>query len=202
MSAAHILVVDDEADIRDLVSGVLEDEGYSVRSAADSTAALDAIDDRRPSLVLLDVWLQGSKLDGLQLLEQIKKDNADLPIVMVATKDIGAKAAELLDRLDFGGKKVVEFQGPGRVTMKDATAVLGMAIGMPDLPYVQVSYGDAEKAMLGTGMKPSLARLMIEMTRAFNDGRIEPLEPSAPDRQGRTRIEEFAQTFVKAYLGA
>ena len=69
--ALEILVVDDEADIRELVSGVLEDEGYAVRTAANSTAALEAIEDRRPSLVLLDVWLQGSKLDGLQLLEQV-----------------------------------------------------------------------------------------------------------------------------------
>ncbi len=82
--ALEVLVVDDEADIRELVSGVLEDEGYAVRSAADSTAALDAIDDRRPSLVLLDVWLQGSKMDGLQLLEQIKKRDPTLPILMIS----------------------------------------------------------------------------------------------------------------------
>jgi len=82
--ALEVLVVDDEADIRELVAGVLEDEGYAVRSAADSTSALDAIDDRRPSLVLLDVWLQGSKLDGLQLLEQIKKRDATLPVLMIS----------------------------------------------------------------------------------------------------------------------
>jgi two-component system nitrogen regulation response regulator NtrX len=82
--ALEVLVVDDEADIRELVSGVLEDEGYAVRSAADSTAAIDAIDDRRPSLVLLDVWLQGSKLDGLQLLEQIKRRDPTLPVLMIS----------------------------------------------------------------------------------------------------------------------
>jgi len=82
--ALEVLVVDDEADIRDLVSGVLEDEGYAVRTAADSTAALDAIEERRPSLVLLDVWLQGSKLDGLQLLEQIKRRDPTLPILMIS----------------------------------------------------------------------------------------------------------------------
>ena len=59
--ALEVLVVDDEADIRELVSGVLEDEGYTVRTAADSTQTLDAIEDRRPSMVLLDVWLQGSQ---------------------------------------------------------------------------------------------------------------------------------------------
>jgi two-component system nitrogen regulation response regulator NtrX len=82
--ALEVLVVDDEADIRELVAGVLEDEGYAVRSAADSSGALDAIDDRRPSLVLLDVWLQGSKLDGLQLLEQIKKRDPTLPVLMIS----------------------------------------------------------------------------------------------------------------------
>jgi two-component system, NtrC family, nitrogen regulation response regulator NtrX len=82
--ALEVLVVDDEADIRELVAGVLEDEGYAVRSAADSNGALDAIDDRRPSLVLLDVWLQGSKMDGLQLLEQIKKRDPTLPVLMIS----------------------------------------------------------------------------------------------------------------------
>ncbi len=82
--ALEVLVVDDEADIRDLVAGVLEDEGYTVRTAADSTAALDAIEERRPSLVLLDVWLQGSKLDGLQILEQVKRRDPTLPVIMIS----------------------------------------------------------------------------------------------------------------------
>jgi two-component system nitrogen regulation response regulator NtrX len=82
--ALEILVVDDEADIRELVAGVLEDEGYSVRSAANSTEALEAIDERRPSLVLLDVWLQGSRLDGLQLLEQVKRRDPTLPVLMIS----------------------------------------------------------------------------------------------------------------------
>jgi two-component system nitrogen regulation response regulator NtrX len=82
--ALEVLVVDDEADIRELVSGVLEDEGYAVRTAADSTSALDAIDDRRPSMVLLDVWLQGSRLDGLQLLQEIKRRDATLPVLLIS----------------------------------------------------------------------------------------------------------------------
>ena len=82
--ALEVLVVDDEADIRELVSGVLEDEGYAVRTAADSSAALDAIDDRRPSMVLLDVWLQGSRLDGIQLLQEIKRRDASLPVLLIS----------------------------------------------------------------------------------------------------------------------
>ncbi len=82
--ALDVLVVDDEADIRDLVAGVLEDEGYSVRTASDSDSALSAIEDRRPSLVLLDVWLQGSRLDGLQILEQVKHRDPTLPVIMIS----------------------------------------------------------------------------------------------------------------------
>ncbi len=82
--ANDILIVDDEADIRELVAGILEDEGFTTRTAGDSDSALAEIASRRPNLAFLDVWLQGSKLDGLQLLEQIKKDHADLPVVMIS----------------------------------------------------------------------------------------------------------------------
>jgi two-component system nitrogen regulation response regulator NtrX len=82
--ASDILIVDDEADIRDLVAGILDDEGFTTRTARDSDSALAEIANRRPSLVFLDIWLQGSKLDGLQLLEQIKRDHADLPVVMIS----------------------------------------------------------------------------------------------------------------------
>jgi two-component system nitrogen regulation response regulator NtrX len=82
--ALEVLVVDDEADIRDLVSGVLEDEGYAVRTAADSTQTLEAFEERRPSMVLLDVWLQGSRLDGLQLLQEIKRRDPTVPVLMIS----------------------------------------------------------------------------------------------------------------------
>ena len=77
-----ILVVDDEADIRELVSGVLEDEGYRPRTASDADTTLAALAERRPSLVLLDVWLQGSRLDGLQLLGEIKRRDPTLPVIV------------------------------------------------------------------------------------------------------------------------
>jgi len=82
--ALEVLVVDDEADIRELVSGVLEDEGYTVRTAGDSTQTLDAFEERRPSMVLLDVWLQGSRLDGLQLLQEIKRRDPTVPVLMIS----------------------------------------------------------------------------------------------------------------------
>ena len=80
--ALDILIVDDERDIRELVSGVLSDEGYECRTAGDSTAALNAIDERRPSLGLLDVWLHGSPMDGLEVLDEVKKREPELPVVI------------------------------------------------------------------------------------------------------------------------
>jgi two-component system nitrogen regulation response regulator NtrX len=82
--ASDILVVDDEADIRELVSGILEDEGHRTRLAKDSDETLAAIEQRRPSLVILDIWLQGSKLDGLDLLDRIKRSHPDLPVVIIS----------------------------------------------------------------------------------------------------------------------
>jgi len=82
--AAEILIVDDEADICELVAGILQDEGYATRTARDSDEALNAIRSRRPNLLFLDIWLQGSKLDGLQLLEAAKQEYPDLPIVMIS----------------------------------------------------------------------------------------------------------------------
>jgi two-component system, NtrC family, nitrogen regulation response regulator NtrX len=82
--SAEILVVDDETDIRDLVAGILEDEGYKTRTARNADEALAAVQARRPHLLFLDIWLQGSRLDGLQLLEAIKVIHPDLPIVMIS----------------------------------------------------------------------------------------------------------------------
>ena len=82
--ATDILVVDDEADIRDLVSGILEDEGHGTRAAGNSDSALAAIAARRPSLVFLDIWLQGSRLDGLALLDVIHEQHPDLPVVIIS----------------------------------------------------------------------------------------------------------------------
>ncbi len=82
--SSDILIVDDEADIRELVAGILQDEGHGTRTAKNSDEALAAVAARRPNLVFLDIWLQGSKLDGLQLLAAIKQEHAELPVVMIS----------------------------------------------------------------------------------------------------------------------
>lgn len=82
--AHDILIVDDEDDIRDLIAGVLEDDGYKTRGAKTDVEVMAAVAARKPSLVILDIWLQGSKRDGLALLELIKADHPDVPIIMIS----------------------------------------------------------------------------------------------------------------------
>jgi len=82
--AADVLVVDDEADIRELVSGILTDEGYAVRTAANSEEALAAVRARNPSLIVLDIWMQGGGMDGLELLDLVKSLDPDLPVIMIS----------------------------------------------------------------------------------------------------------------------
>ena len=82
--AADVLIVDDEADIRELISDILEDEGYATRTASNSDSALEALAARVPSVLILDIWLQGSELDGLGVLELAKKKYPKLPVIMIS----------------------------------------------------------------------------------------------------------------------
>jgi two-component system nitrogen regulation response regulator NtrX len=84
MMASDVLVVDDEADIRELVAGILSDEGYAVRTANDSESALAAIRARKPALLVLDIWMSGGGMDGLELLDLVKGLDADLPVIMIS----------------------------------------------------------------------------------------------------------------------
>jgi uncharacterized protein YbjT (DUF2867 family) len=120
----------------------------------------------------------------------------DMPIHMIATQDIAHEAAEILGNLEFRDRTVVELAGPRQLSLQEATSILGQAIGKPDLAYVQFPYAEAEKAMLGMGMKPSIVSLMVEMQRAFNEGRVVPEKQPA---KGKTTFEQFAKTFAKAY---
>ncbi|MGB6118849.1 MAG: sigma-54 dependent transcriptional regulator [Mesorhizobium sp.] len=82
--ASDILIVDDEADIRELVAGILGDEGHETRTAHDADSALAAISDRVPRLIFLDIWMQGSRLDGLALLDEIRTMHPEMPVVMIS----------------------------------------------------------------------------------------------------------------------
>jgi two-component system nitrogen regulation response regulator NtrX len=96
--AREILIVDDEADIRMLITGVLADEGYETRDAADGHSAIEALHDRMPSLVILDIWLRDSALDGLDVLKHIVRDYPNLPVVMISghgTIEVAVRAIKL-----------------------------------------------------------------------------------------------------------
>ncbi|CAM2851713.1 sigma-54-dependent Fis family transcriptional regulator [Komagataeibacter xylinus] len=80
----EILIVDDEPDIRLLIEGILADEGYETRLAGDSDSAIAAFRERRPALVVLDVWLQGSRLDGLGILNVLHKEEPSVPVIMIS----------------------------------------------------------------------------------------------------------------------
>lgn len=125
----------------------------------------------------------------------------DLPIQMVATQDIGHKAAEFLMRLDFKGQTYFDFGGPRLVTMDDVSDILGKEIGKRGLKYVQADPKNAEQAMLAAGMKPDLVKLFLEMNVAFNNGTIKFTQNLTSDHKGKTTIEEFAKTFGQAFHG-
>ena len=81
---SDILVVDDEADIRELVAGILQDDGYAVRMAHNAESALAAIRARKPALIILDIWMSGGGLDGLEVLDNVKEMDPDLPVIMIS----------------------------------------------------------------------------------------------------------------------
>jgi len=124
---------------------------------------------------------------------------ADIPLPRVATQDIGEKAAELLDQLNFTGHEAFDFTGPKEYSQKEMTAALGKAIGKPDLAYVQFSLEDAKKGMLGSGMKPGFVDLFIEMYKAGGEGKLHPNQTLTTEHRGKTTAEEFAKGFAAVY---
>ena len=81
---SDILIVDDEADIRALVADILHDEGHATREADDADGALAQVAADPPALIILDIWLQGSRMDGIEVLKSVKRDNPDIPVVIIS----------------------------------------------------------------------------------------------------------------------
>lgn len=116
----------------------------------------------------------------------------NLPIAMVATRDIGWKAADFLDSTAPLGHLVFEFIGPKDVTMNHVAEVFGVVFDHPGLKYQQISMDDARKGMLASGMSPDLVDLLIEMYEGFNSGLIVATEELKPTHRGITTFEEYA----------
>ena len=126
----------------------------------------------------------------------------DLPLPMIATRDIGAAAAEALLRLDFDGKRPRELQGARDVTYVELASTLSAAIGKPDLAYKQMPALVLKPALMQMGMSSSMADLLLEMADALNSGHMKMLEPRSAENTTPTTPETFvAEVFVPAYRG-
>lgn len=123
----------------------------------------------------------------------------DMPLPMIATRDIADVAAQLLLSLDFSGHSTRELLGQRELTMQEATRIIGRSIGKPDLAYVQFPYEQAEAAMIAMGLSQNIARLFNEMYRGLNEGRIRPEEKRTATNTTPTSFEQFAETFAAVY---
>jgi uncharacterized protein YbjT (DUF2867 family) len=126
----------------------------------------------------------------------------ELPLPMIATRDIGAVAAEALLKLDFDEKRPRELQGARDISYVEAARIVGAAIGKPDLAYQQMPAEQLKPALLQMGMSPSMADLLLEMADALNSGYMKMLEPRSPQNTTPTTFETFVtDVFVPTYRG-
>ena len=127
----------------------------------------------------------------------------DLALPMIATRDIAARAAELLDGEPLQGQSVHNLLGPRNYSQQEATAAIAQAISRPELPYVPFSYEDAKKGMVGAGLSENMASLYIEMTRSLNEEKLMVHETRTAASTTPTTLEVFVQeVFVPAFRGA
>ena len=139
--------------------------------------------------------IQGMDMFGHALLP-------DLKIPMIATSDVGEYAARRLLDLNFSGKQTRELLGEREVTMTEVTAVIGHAIGKPDLRYAQFPYEQMQQGLTQMGFSPKKAAVYIEMFKAINDGVLAAQEPRSPENTTPTSLEKFVQdVFAPAYRG-
>ncbi|MBI5101086.1 MAG: NmrA family NAD(P)-binding protein [Nitrospirae bacterium] len=125
--------------------------------------------------------------------------SGDRKFAMIATRDIAAHAVYRLTARNFSGKSVQDLLGQRDLSMNEAFSVIGKKIGRPDLKYVQFSYDDAEKGLIGAGLSADVSRLFIEMSRALNEGLFAVNVPRTTENSTPTSIEEFADLFAEVY---
>jgi uncharacterized protein YbjT (DUF2867 family) len=127
---------------------------------------------------------------------------SDLPLPLIATRDIGAVAAEALLDVDFTGKSTRELQGARDVTYLETAKIIGAAIGKSGLAYMQLPASQLKPAFMQMGMSSNMADGLVELAEALNSGHLRMLEPRSPANSTPTTIETFvADTFVPAYRG-
>ncbi len=117
----------------------------------------------------------------------------ELKIPMIAARDVGAEIAERFIKMDFEGHHVKELLGVREYTMQEVTRIIAPIVEKPDLPYVHFSYEDAEKAYQAAGISKDFSAQLVQMAKAFNEGKIRPTEPRTPQNTSKTTFEELAK---------
>jgi uncharacterized protein YbjT (DUF2867 family) len=126
----------------------------------------------------------------------------DLELPIIATKDIGNKAADWLLALDFNGKQTRELLGQRDLSMNEATSIIGHAIDKPDLEYAQLPDAMMQPILVQMGMSPNMAELILEMAHALNTGHMRALEQRSAKNTTPTSFETFVQEeFLPVYRG-
>lgn len=126
----------------------------------------------------------------------------DLPLPMIATKDLGAAAAQHLLNFDFYGQKSRELAGPREITYAEVARIVGAAIGKPGLGYIQLPDEQIMMALTQMGLSKNVASLICEMAGALNDGRVAALEPRSEKNTTPTSYESFVQqVFLPTFKG-
>jgi uncharacterized protein YbjT (DUF2867 family) len=133
-------------------------------------------------------------IDGIRMMNVLPGSApADVPTAMIATRDIGKYAASRLAARDFSGHSTQELLGPRDLTMRDVAAILGRAIGKPNLAYVQMPFMLLESALTSMGLPKTSAALIIEMWKSANEGLLAPQEPRSEKNTTPTTLQQFAE---------
>ncbi len=151
----------------------------------------------RPTFFLENNFMQIDIIKNSGIMGYATKP--DLPMPQIATKDIAEYAVDRLLKLDFDGKSSRELFGAEEVTMNEMATIIGKAIGKEDLKFVQFSYEDTKKAMMGMGISEDVADNLLALNRAFNEGTFQPTEKRTAENTTPTTIEEFANIFAQVY---
>jgi uncharacterized protein YbjT (DUF2867 family) len=185
--------------------------GADLRSGTGFIASLHAQEARLRDLPASDVLLlrPGSFYDNFHAqldviaAEGVMADSVapDVPLPMVAARDVAAVAAAALVARDWHGVSVHEVLGPRDLTHEEVARIVGRSIGRPDLAYVQVPYDDMEAMLTAAGFSPDAAHHQVEMTRAFNEGRVAASGLRTPADAAATRFEDFAAELAAAHHG-
>jgi uncharacterized protein YbjT (DUF2867 family) len=168
----------------------LSSVGADKAAKTGSVAALTRLEQKLHHIARLNViclragYLMENTLAQIGMIQAMGKAGGplrgDLKLPMIATRDIGASAADALLKLDFSGKQTRELLGQRDLDMNEAAAIIGKAIGKPDLPYVQLPSEPVRAGLLQVGMSGNMADLLLEMSASLNSGHISPLEKRSP----------------------